>query len=682
MKFLKRSTLALSLVLAVNTVAASTSTPFNHSQEPSNTSVSVQVIPTEALFLTGNPVILPFIADDDGKKRTGLRLLPAGVFQSTNGELRSVWTVQNSNTEAMPILLSNRETEWSITYTIPANSTATFASPVTTLSLEHHLYIQRPTGKNKPVRHRQIDTQIGIDEVFVLPAVSNDFPDVYQKGLAAWRKKDELFGGASCASCHSPDGFDLAYFNFDRATILRRTAPHLPNVEDQEAIADLIEYLREAYQISEPKDPLTFRPFQPGGEVITGENRYQKDLAFGQYFKEQGYRFSYQPVLSKDEALRQKDEWMSMDVRQIPIGIELPRWSEDGFHGEQHKSLNDWIPLVPRFPNQNNEAHWFALQDAYLQAPTDKNFLAYYDAINNEYFRANSKRSDFAFTDHPFKGNGKVLDLSKFRSVQIASHLFRQEHIQDGRAFLERAPVVFDRIMSTQGRHERQPMNNPMWEVGDFFRQHNGKKADIEMPDTPQGLLDTFLPLEQEANKARTSWLTLGWLFDPALQKTGRAGSRMTINGAYLQRTLSSRNLLGPVQDRSERIGYPIHSLYMFTHKVLGKNYADYVVACEPVCETEAFSIVSANFLSNQQALKNLPKEQPELRALYVDYTHNVIRMLAYLIEDKLDRSESVDVNVSTKLLEAKQFIEQLHEENPYFTHDIALIERVRARLM
>ena len=43
---------------------------------------------------------------------------------------------------------------------------------------------------------------------------------------------------------------------------------------------------------------------------------------------------------------------------------------------------------------------------------------------------------------------------------------------------------------------------------------------------------------------------------------------------------------------------------------------------------------------------------------------------------------ESVDVNVSTKLLEAKQFIEQLHEENPYFTHDIALIERVRARLM
>lgn len=682
MMFLKRSTLAITLSLLVNSASANEVNPSHESDDSSVTPPIVQVIPSETLFLKGNPVILPFLEDDEGKRRTGLRLIPAGIYHTSDEQQRSVWTVQNSNEEAIPILLMNSETEWTVTYTIPANSSASFASPAITDSLEHHLYIPRPAKGDKPARHRQIDTQLASNEVFTLPVSQQDESEVYSKGLSAWRKKDVLFGGASCASCHSPDGFDLAYFNFDRDTILRRAAPHLPDVEDQEAIADLIEYLRDEYQITEPKDPMNFRPFQPGGEVIVGENRYERDLEFGRYFQQKGYRFATHPVLSKEEALLQKDEWMSMDVRQIPIGIELPRWSEDGFHGEQHKSINDWLPLVPRFPKENNEAHWFALQDAYLKSPTDENFLAYYDAINHEFFRANKRRSDFAFTDHPFEGNGKIVGLEKFRSVQIATHLFRQEHLEAGKSFVERPPVIFDRIVQMKGRHERQTMNNPMWEVGDYFRKHNGKKANIEMPDTPEGLLDTFLPLDQAANQARVSWLTLGWLFDPALQKTGRAGSKMTINGAYLQRTFSNKRLLGPINDESERIGFPIHSLYIFTHKVLGKNFAEYVVACEPVCETDEFTIVSANFLSNRQALKNLPKNQPELRQTYIDYTLNVIRMLSYLIEDKVDRGESVSNDVRTKLLQAKQFVNVLQNENSHYTHDIELLERVREKLL
>src|SRR5574338_295041 len=66
----------------------------------------------------------------------------------------------------------------------------------------------------------------------------------------------------SCARCHaSRDGFDLGFFGFDSATIVRRAVRHV-STETGRAIAA---YIRS---LGLPAQGRSFRPFQPGATTV------------------------------------------------------------------------------------------------------------------------------------------------------------------------------------------------------------------------------------------------------------------------------------------------------------------------------------------------------------------------------------------------------------------------------
>src|SRR5438128_12593656 len=96
------------------------------------------------------------------------------------------------------------------------------------------------------------------------PKTPND-GDVIRVGLVAWRTAGGKFNSA-CSSCHAPDAFDLAQFNFDDATIRRRALAHVDSDHATKIVA-LVHATRRKYHLT-PIDPMTARPFQPGGSVL------------------------------------------------------------------------------------------------------------------------------------------------------------------------------------------------------------------------------------------------------------------------------------------------------------------------------------------------------------------------------------------------------------------------------
>ncbi|MDX1641496.1 MAG: hypothetical protein R3220_07345, partial [Balneolaceae bacterium] len=249
--------------------------------------------------------------------------------------------------------------------------------------------------------------------------LSSDLPEeelnhIIAEGLEAWRKPGAIQAGAACANCHAPDGLDLAYFAFSETTIKRRAKPHTSQFstelsgKDFEKIKKMIEALRIKYNIT-PKDPMEFRPLQPGGEVLPGNTAADRDLAFGQQLQNMNLLFVSEPVLSLEDAKLHREEWLEVNPRTLKVGIPFNRWSEDPFHGTEHATMADWLPDLPRIPKEGKAEEWYALQDQYLQNPTDENFWEMY---NNEHRHNQSS----------FKGSSEHFFRRKYRSVLMAQH--------------------------------------------------------------------------------------------------------------------------------------------------------------------------------------------------------------------------------------------------------------------
>src|SRR3954468_15656272 len=78
-------------------------------------------------------------------------------------------------------------------------------------------------------------------------------PDAYREGLALWRTRDSR--GRACASCHSPDGIELAAYSYDAATFKRRATPHL-GIEAADKVSTYFIALRRRLALSGNLDPM------------------------------------------------------------------------------------------------------------------------------------------------------------------------------------------------------------------------------------------------------------------------------------------------------------------------------------------------------------------------------------------------------------------------------------------
>jgi hypothetical protein len=454
----------------------------------------------------------------------------------------------------------------------------------------------------------------------------------HAEGLAAWRSTES--SGASCASCHSPDGYDLAMIAFSDEHIRRRATPHV-GPQAAVKIAQFIRNVRTRYGIINPPDPRSFRPFQPGGEVIQGATSVERDERFGAMLRDQ-YKLRVSqpsPITSLSEALKVRDEMLALDIKRLKIGIPFNRWSEDGFHGAAHDSIADWIPNSPRVPLAGKEGAWLALQDTYIQSPTDQNFWTMYNAIG----------------DHtkllPLGGDRLFRD--KYKSLLLAQHLFRKARLEglvesDALNFFEytlESPTV-DGGKIVAGVH------NPMWDVGDTARVHNKGSNDctgtcLNMVPALYQALTVSHSMRDQMSALRLPWMWLGWFFDQGMQRT--SGSNSTKGLEYFRQALLDGSVGIPELpiDESKPSTYPIHAAFVFLRKQLVQSFEPTALE-ERARSTQPLIVGFNEFHRFSFDRTHIPKTGDHA-ALYKHFVCNAYLTTLFLLDDHQAKGKTVE---------------------------------------
>lgn len=380
----------------------------------------------------------------------------------------------------------------------------------------------------------------------------------YDAGLAVWRKPREK---DSCVSCHGPDFIDLAHIGTTDTDLIRRAVQDGASPAEAETLLKAVKDLRLRYAIT-PRDPRSFRPFQPGGSVLPGATSIERDAAFGDELIQRLPTIgSATPIRTIADARRARDELLAVDFDTLRIGIPFPLWSADAFHGPAEATMNDWVNDLPRVPRPERAAEWTQLQDSYLRDPSDFNFWKLYFAVDE----MTDGFADVRPADPSDAWKPRDFSLVKYRATLIGQHLFRAQalrrtgFVQGQTAFSYlatdpsfRIPFAREAVTLRTGDRLEEFLPNPMWEVGDFERRDlepssltAGQVGNIDIRDRsrdqlrllgyPQFVLDSVGPtktVEQASDELRLSWFMIGMRFDPGLLRAHPSNS--TKVGEYL----------------------------------------------------------------------------------------------------------------------------------------------------
>ena len=491
------------------------------------------------------------------------------------------------------------------------------------------------------------------------PTLSVDTPDqeldqIIAEGVEALRKPGAIISNSACVNCHAPDALDLAYFEFGDRNLKRRAEPHTSHFsfqltgDDFAKIEKLVEALRIKYDI-EPRDPMQFRPLQPGGEVLPGNTAAERDNAFGRQLRDMGFLFVTDTVQSLEDAIQHRQAWLDVNPRTLKIGIPFNRWSEDPHFGKQHATMADWMPDLPRVPREGRAEEWYAIQDQYLANPTDENFWNMYD---------NERR----LTKSVFNGSSERFFHNKYRSVLMAQHMFRKE-LMNQDEFPDRPSLAWYPTRT-------ENTDNPIWDIGMIAHGLRGGADDIDDFSMPPPVLMRSQPsgtIGEQMNDIRVPWFYAGWLFDQGLQHSG--GGDATTQARYF--TLHMH-----IDD-----GYPIHNAFAITRKLTVENFDTDIHT-----EDKPLNANYENF--SNRAAREAP-EDPEAREIYRLITENSFRMMAFLIQEQINTggvptgSELADDRVShwlEMLDDFEQFSERMESDMHVFNLD--LINEVRIAIL
>ncbi|MGL4573227.1 MAG: hypothetical protein ACRCV9_00390 [Burkholderiaceae bacterium] len=251
-----------------------------------------------------------------------------------------------------------------------------------------------------------------------------------QAGLDVWVKPDKF--GMACADCHgSPAAMELKFAGFtkDKANIHRRGDFHFAPAEIDKVIA-MVEALGKLYKLPE-NDPNTFRPLQPGGEVVAGKTWQERDYNFLLSLKTVTPTLLNTKMESVEQARQAYKELQAVNTTQLKIPAPAPLWSNDGLKGIQFESHHDWIASVPSLPK--SEADRQVIHDAllaYLAKPSNENFFKYYNARLDHSLLGLPKPVSNAVSDpESTTSNGYVIEQHKPLAALYASHLTLQKSL-------------------------------------------------------------------------------------------------------------------------------------------------------------------------------------------------------------------------------------------------------------
>ena len=395
---------------------------------------------------------------------------------------------------------------------------------------------------------------------------------------------------------------ELAVYNFDDATIRRRALPHLGPAGAAQ-IVGFIHAVRSKYHLVRLLNPMTDRPFQPGGSVLPGASASERDLALARELTPKLPKLFGPPIRDLADARTAASELMRLDPWTVRIGVPLNRFSEDSFHGKEHASLAHWVPDVPRLISDADLPAWYAIQDRYLASPSDANLWAMVAGFDR-YTR-------------PMASTGIVsLAAEKYRSLLLLQHHFRLEQL--GR-HPERRPVEME-------DYPEELAPNPMWKVGETARLfQDASAASLGLDETLMAKKTGGPPFRKQMLDLQASWFWLGWLFDQGLERTTR--QIMAARGDWLAEALFND---GP---------YPIHNVYWLARKQLVMNNVPKAWGGLPNRRRPEWDYLAIQV--GNRFRTDMPKD-PAQRAMYIRFASNCFRMSLYLMLDEWTTHKAV----------------------------------------
>ena len=436
----------------------------------------------------------------------------------------------------------------------------------------------------------------------------------FTQGLTAWRR---IGNHGGCISCHSPDAFDLALIGYSDADITRRALGHV-NAGEAAQIVQLIKAMRQRYKIERPLHPQTFRALQPGHEVLPGTSAENRDLTFANYLNNDiALIWAKDRIESRTQALAAQQQLLALDLRKLRIGIPFDRWSEDGFHGAGNLSLSEWVPMMGLQSAPGRAAEWHALHDAYIAAPSDANFWAYYTRIDEMLVPVEPAGFN----------NGQAWSLLKYKSIQIAQHMLRHQSLN-----------FPDPLIGTTGglvaNRSTVLSRNPLFRTGDLIRRFP-LQSDAANPSTlfPQHLAST-IPTDQNVLRDQNEnffrvWFWMGWAYDPALLLSDSIFQ--TVEGDYLYASLLAR--------------YKVHHAFVVAMTSVAKaNATAFFNATGPGVKGHGKWAAFNPFmvLHHIERNRNEPPADDPRRVLHDRMYSNTARMWIYLVQQDLESSGTV----------------------------------------
>lgn len=486
-------------------------------------------------------------------------------------------------------------------------------------------------------------------------------------------------------ACHGPDFFDLARIGTLDSDIIRRARLDGASEQEAQVLLQGVRALRGQMKLR-PVNARQFRPFQPGGAVLPGATRAERDIAFGEVLRVRLPLLMNGRVGSLAQARAARDQVLSLDIHNTPIGIALPRWSADFAHGAHEGTMDDWVADTARIAIAGRETEWIRVQDAYLAQPSTLNFWRLYFAVDE---MTQGKEVVPAAVD-------RVGEM-KFKSALIGQHALRAEargdksFIGSGIAFAYLGTVApyateFAGKSATKD-NRRLPgyLPNPMWILGELGRTSFGpsapslardRLASLGYPGFVVDSVDPAVMMSSMQNDLRLSWFMLGTLFDPGLQRIDASNS--TLVGEYFDGSLNGNN-------------YFIHRAYT---TLLRKVHATYNPQALRSAQERAFTLNFGYFAAydrhrptgarGDEAARLTPEQRKRQIDLYKIFVANMFRMSLYLHEAELDSGRIAPYGATLAPGESgglgalRSFFE--YAGQPELNADMQLLERVAAK--
>ena len=199
-----------------------------------------------------------------------------------------------------------------------------------------------------------------------------------EEGLAAWRTTQK---DAACFMCHGADPIDLARIGYTDGDIMRRALLHLDEPTSKKIVKYVHAY-RKKHNIDRLFDPEKFRPMQPAGDSLAGENNARRDINFMKMLIKNDVIFAKKKINSTEEMTKAIKQMGKIDLYRLRLPIFMNRYTADGIRGDDFHTTAEWIPNFPHRPiSKEWEQKIYAAADAYIAEPSAHNHWTYYHTL-------------------------------------------------------------------------------------------------------------------------------------------------------------------------------------------------------------------------------------------------------------------------------------------------------------